>query len=138
MVALAKEGNNHPKPTAQLAKSLDIPLPFLHQIGHTLMQSGYIKASPGPKGGLKLNIAANELSVLQIAEALEGPICLNNCLSSGEECSRQGECSAQTMWSKIQNEIVNELSGITLDELAENELISEYKNSNSRLPLVAD
>ena len=51
MVALAKEENNHPKPTAQLSKALDIPLPFLHQIGHTLMQSGFIKASPGPKGG---------------------------------------------------------------------------------------
>ena len=77
------------------------------------------------------------MSVLQIAEALEGPICLNNCLSSGEECSRQGQCSAQTMWSKIQNDIVIQLGEIRLDELAQR-LISEYKNSNSRLPLVAD
>ncbi len=54
MVALANEDKNTPKPTAQLAESLNIPLPFLHQIGHTLMQAGLIKASPGPRGGLRL------------------------------------------------------------------------------------
>ena len=52
MVALAAPGTELPIPSAQLSEQLQIPLPFLHQIAHTLMQSGLIKASPGPRGGL--------------------------------------------------------------------------------------
>ena len=138
MVALAKEEGNLPQPTAKLANKLEIPLPFLHQIGHTLMQSGLIKASPGPKGGLRLNVPSYEVSVLQIAEALEGPICLNNCLLNGDECSRQDQCSAQTMWSSIQNQIVDQLGSTTLNELAKQELNSEIKTNNSKIPMMAD
>lgn len=138
MVALAKEEGNLPRPTAQLAESLEIPLPFLHQIGHTLMQSGLIKASPGPKGGLRLNIPSNEVSILQIAESLEGPICLNNCLLSGDECSRQDQCSAQNMWSSIQKNIIDHLSSTTLYELAMKELNSKFEKNSSRLALVTD
>ena len=55
MIALAADTEGRPQPSAQLAKKLQIPLPFLHQIAHTLMQSGLIKASPGPRGGLRIN-----------------------------------------------------------------------------------
>jgi len=138
MVALAKDDGNSPQPTALLAKNLEIPLPFLHQIGHTLMQSGLIKASPGPKGGLRLNVPSKEVSVLQIAESLEGPICLNNCLSSGDECSRQDQCSAQTMWSSIQNNIIDHLGSTCLYDLAMQELTSEINTGISRLPQGTD
>lgn len=122
MVALAKEDESTPKPTAKLAETLDIPLPFLHQIGHTLMQSGLIKASPGPRGGLRLNLPAEEISILQIAESLEGPICLNSCLACGEECEKQDECSAKSMWSVVQGQIINYLGGVNLGDLAMAEL----------------
>jgi Rrf2 family protein len=138
MVALAKEEGNLPQPTAKLAKNLEIPLPFLHQIGHTLMQSGLINASPGPKGGLKLNVPSNDVSVLNIAEALEGPICLNNCLSSGDECSRQDQCSAQTMWSSIQNQIITQLGNTTLNDLASQEMNSVANAGNKTIPVPAD
>ncbi len=122
MVALAKENGNQPKPTAKLSQSLDIPLPFLHQIGHTLMQSGLIKASPGPRGGLKLNVAPKEVSILRIAEVLEGPICLNDCLETEDECAHNGKCSAKGMWSVMQNQILEYLGGVSLDDLAKKEL----------------
>lgn len=128
MVALAKEENNIPLPTAKLSENLNIPLPFLHQIGHTLMQSGLVKASPGPKGGLRLNLAAENISVLRIAEALEGPVCLNDCIESPEECEHINECSAKGMWTFLQSQILDYLGGVNLGDLAKKEIT--LPNSN--------
>ena len=69
MVALAAEDENRPIPTAALAEKLEIPLPFLHQIAHTLMQSGLIKASPGPRGGLVVLRSAAKSSLVSGKEA---------------------------------------------------------------------
>lgn len=118
MVELARDDNNLPKSTSKIANNLQIPLPFLHQIGHSLMQSGLIKATPGPKGGLRLNMPANQISLLTITESLEGPICLNNCIENNSECLQKDNCSAQVMWANMQNQILNYLEGMSLDELA--------------------
>lgn len=125
MVALAKESEGKPIPTARLSEILEIPLPFLHQIGHSLMQAGLIKASPGPRGGIRLSQAASEISVLQIAESLEGKICLNSCLSEGDVCQKIDDCNARNMWSTMQDQIVNFLGGINLDLLAKQELAAD-------------
>jgi Rrf2 family protein len=66
MIVLAQEAENKTQSTARLAEKLDIPLPFLHQIGHTLMQVGLIKAQPGPHGGLRLNQNPNDISILRL------------------------------------------------------------------------
>jgi Rrf2 family protein len=117
MVALATEENNRPIPTAALAEKLQIPLPFLHQIAHTLMQAGLIKASPGPRGGLRLSQSPETISLLRISETLEGPICLNPCLECGEECPRQNDCTAMPVWNGLQDMIVKYLEGVHLDAL---------------------
>ncbi|GAP15191.1 transcriptional regulator, BadM/Rrf2 family [Longilinea arvoryzae] len=117
MVALAAEEENHPIPTAALAEKLEIPLPFLHQIAHTLMQAGLIKASPGPRGGLRLSQSPASISLLRISETLEGPICLNPCLECGEECPRQESCTAMPVWNSLQDLIVRNLDSVHLDML---------------------
>lgn len=125
MVALAKENEGKSIPTAKLSEMLNIPLPFLHQIGHSLMQAGLIKASPGPRGGIRLSQPAEDISVLAIAESLEGKICLNSCISENDACQNIEDCTAQTMWATMQDQIVNFLGEINLDILAKRELISD-------------
>ncbi len=126
MIALAADTENRPQATAMLSKKLDIPLPFMHQIGHTLMQAGMVKASPGPHGGLRLNRPAESITVLQIIEILEGPVCMNSCLECGSNCPRQSSCTAQYVWGDLQNRITEYLSSIRLSDLSA---------GTSRLPL---
>jgi Rrf2 family protein len=125
MVALAKESEGKPIPTAKLSEVLEIPLPFLNQIGHSLMQAGLINASPGPRGGIRLSQSAQEISILAIAESLEGKICLNNCLSENDICQKIDDCTSRTMWSTMQDQIVHFLGGINLDVLAKQELAND-------------
>lgn len=117
MIALASENDNKPIPSARLAESLQIPLPFLHQIGHMLMQAGLIKASPGPRGGLRLAQPAENISVLKIVETLEGNICMNDCLECGSTCPRQETCTARPVWGRLQENIADYLANVRLSYL---------------------
>jgi Rrf2 family protein len=117
MIALAAEPDNRSQATAVLAEKLQIPLPFLHQIGRSLIQGRLIKATPGPHGGLRLNVAAQEISLLQIVETLEGPVCITPCLD-GEACQRQDTCNTGSVWSGLQSTLINHLSAILLSELS--------------------
>lgn len=118
MIALAAEDAERAIPTAALAERLNIPLPFLHQIGHSLMQAGLIKASPGPRGGLRLRLPADQINVLAIVETLEGPI----CMSSGQE-----GCPSQPLWNDLQNSIIEYLSAIHLGMLVDGSATPLFK-----------
>ncbi len=114
MIALAGEPENQPQSTAALAEKLRIPLPFLHQIGHTLMQAGLVKASPGPHGGIRLNRPPESVSLMQIVETLEGPVMLQPGPEGNEEIERQPTISTQFTWDCLQEKVVSHLNGITL------------------------
>jgi Rrf2 family protein len=117
MIALASETENKPVPSARLAENLQIPLPFLHQIGHMLMQAGLIKASPGPRGGLRLAQPAEDISILKIVETLEGNICMNDCLECGNACPRQDTCTARPVWGRLQENISEYMANVPLSSL---------------------
>lgn len=117
MIALAQEPENRAQATAVLAEKLQIPLPFLHQIGRSLIQGRLIKATPGPHGGLRLNLPAEEITLLQIVETLEGPVCISPSLD--EETSDREDCGYSVpVWSELQNELVDHLRSVGLSALA--------------------
>ncbi|HEX9018096.1 MAG TPA: Rrf2 family transcriptional regulator [Anaerolineaceae bacterium] len=117
MIALSQEPDNHAQATAVLAEKLQIPLPFLHQIGRSLIQGRLIKATPGPHGGLRLNLPAEEISLLQIVETLEGPVCISPALD-GENGDREDCGYSAPVWTELQTELVEHLSGVRLSVLA--------------------
>jgi Rrf2 family protein len=124
MIALAAEPENRSQATAVLAERLQIPLPFLHQIGRSLIQGRLIKATPGPHGGLRLNIAAEEITLLQIVETLEGPVCITPALD-GDDYQRQGTCDTSDVWGQLQNQLVSHLESIRLSELSKTTLVEQ-------------
>ena len=117
MIALAQESDNRAQATAVLAEKLQIPLPFLHQIGRSLIQGRLIKATPGPHGGLRLNLPAEEITLLQIVETLEGPVCITPCLD-GESCTRQDSCMSTPVWGDLQTRLLDHLTSVRLSTLA--------------------
>lgn len=118
MIALASETEQASIPTATVSQQLGIPLPFLHQIAHTLMQSGLIKATPGPKGGLHIGRNPETISLWDIIEALEGK--LSSPTSEPDENGEMNEAKmiACSTWETIGNNIFETLKGVKLSDLA--------------------
>lgn len=136
MIALAQEPENRAQATAVLAEKLQIPLPFLHQIGRSLIQGRLIKATPGPHGGLRLNLSPEDITLMQIVETLEGPVCISPCLD-GEPCQRAEGCMSNPVWYELQVKLVDHLNGVRLSTLAAQpvempELVSVRTNGKQR------
>jgi Rrf2 family protein len=117
MVALGSQPDNRPQSTAGLAEKLSIPLPFLHQIGHMLMQAGLIKASPGPHGGIRLNRSPDQVTLLQIVEILEGPVSLHPCPDTNVDCTSDENTMTQQTWDVLQDKVTEHLRNITLGSM---------------------
>jgi Rrf2 family protein len=115
--ALAQQPGESLTPTAKLSKELNIPLPFMHQIAHSLMQAGIIHAVPGPRGGLRLNGNPEKITILDIALILEGEIQLSPCAEQSQDSHQTENCITRKVWDSLQNEIIEKLKNVTLSAL---------------------
>ncbi len=74
LVELYRHGDNGPVPIAELARRGNIPVQFLEQLFATLRRSGVLRSQRGVKGGYSFARPANELTVLEVVELLDGPV----------------------------------------------------------------
>jgi Rrf2 family transcriptional regulator, iron-sulfur cluster assembly transcription factor len=101
-----------------LAASVGCPEQFLSKVLQGLTKAGLISSHRGNSGGFELPTARLHTTVLEIVEAIEGPIHLNVCLKSFEECGRASGCPAYPVWVKAQQSIVDVLGGVNIEEMA--------------------
>jgi Rrf2 family protein len=104
-------------PAKRVAESMGIPRSFLHKIAADLVKANLVTTHPGPGGGLELAQPPEEITLLTILEAIEGPVCLNICLLRPRECPRDQICPAHDFWGWLQAMIVQELRSTTLKML---------------------
>jgi Rrf2 family protein len=71
---LAQSGNLDPVPCSRLAAEGKMPGRFLLQILRNLVAHGILRSTRGVDGGYTLDRAPEEISLLEIIEAIEGPI----------------------------------------------------------------
>ncbi len=103
--------------TAQVSKEEKIPLPFLTKVIASLVRAGLVTTSRGMGGGISLTRSPENITLLEILEAVEGPITLNRCLLNGNMCELQPHCAVHDVWAEIQKHLVEELKGVKLDYL---------------------
>ncbi len=74
LVELYRHGDHVPVPIAELARRREIPVQFLEQLFATLRRGGVLRSQRGVKGGYSFARPAQEISVLELVELLDGPI----------------------------------------------------------------
>ncbi len=103
--------------TSQIANDAQIPKPFLRKILSTLTKAGLIESIRGIGGGVKLLRPAEEISLLEIIEAIDGQIFFNKCFFEPDFCHRTNWCAIHAVWSEAQNLVRNLLQSKTLSNL---------------------
>lgn len=102
----------------QLAESTGVPESFMSKVLQALVRARLISSRRGLDGGFELAAPAEQVSLLNVVEAIEGPIQLNFCLGSGESCDRQKTCAAHFVWAEAQAAMVAVLKKATIANLA--------------------
>ena len=74
LVELHRQGASCPVPIAELARRRQIPVQFLEQLFATLRRAGVLRSQRGVKGGYSLARPAEDITVLQLVELLDGPL----------------------------------------------------------------
>jgi len=109
--------NGRRAPTSEIALKQHIPPSFLAKIVSQLSIAGIVQTSRGARGGVSLARAADEISLLEVVEAIDGPIKLNECVFDANACVFGNNCPVQDVWCNAQENLVKTLSGTTFATL---------------------
>lgn len=94
----------------ELAEELKLPVPTVSKILKSLTQNGLLSSQRGPTGGYMLKKAPDQITLMEIVEALEGPLVLTECNAKNSECAIESECSLRNQWLSI-NQFIYDLFG---------------------------
>lgn len=104
MAELARSGER-PVPISAVAERRDIPVQFLEQLFSTLRRSGLLVSQRGVKGGYQLARPAEEITVLEVVQALDGRV--------GEEGAEAGG-----IWAEGVEALRRVFGGATIADVA--------------------
>ncbi|MGV8026099.1 MAG: RrF2 family transcriptional regulator [Anaerolineaceae bacterium] len=105
-------------PTSIIAEKQQIPSSFLAKIISQLSVAGLIHTSRGAHGGVSLAKNPNEISVLDVVEAIDGPVMLNECTQNPGICIFTKDCPMHVIWCDTRKELVNKLEMITFEQFS--------------------
>jgi len=117
---------------AELALAAECPEQFLSKVLQNLTRAGLVLSHRGNTGGFELPNIRRSTTVLEVVEAIEGPMRLNVCLNSDRSCARQEWCPAHDVWVSAQAAVAQVLRDATIIELARQAAIRKPQ------PLVAE
>lgn len=106
---LARTDPSQRAATSQIADEMRIPPSFLAKIISQLSIAGLIHTSRGARGGVSLARPPEEISVLEVVEAIDGPIMLNECTADPADCPFGEDCMIRSLWCEAQAELMERL-----------------------------
>ena len=97
-----------------------IPPHFLSKILRKLVTAGYLVSVPGARGGFRLHAQADRVTIRDVYECIEGPLCLMECIEEEEAyCSFAPICTQRTVWRGAQEALVRYLEQVSIGDLAD-------------------
>jgi Rrf2 family protein len=113
IIYLAKLEEGEKASTRDIAETQKIPPSFLAKIVSQLSIAGLIQTSRGARGGITLAKSPDEISILNVVEAIDGPLLLNACTSSTHVCPFGQNCPMHDVWCETRELLVEKLSSAT-------------------------
>ncbi len=118
LLHLALQGEGERTTAQQIAAQRLIPKALVRRVVTRLAAAGLIVTTRGSDGGISLARPASEISLLEVVEAMEGPMALNQCVTEPGICPLVPACSVHVAWVHARDVIRTHLQGITFDQLA--------------------
>jgi len=119
LVDLTLRNNNKPVQLKDIAECQEISLAYLEHLVIPLVSAGIIKSTRGVHGGIELAKSPEEIKLLDILEALEGPLAPVHCLKDKKSCARSSSCATRDVWDDMKKAMEKVLKASTLLDLAE-------------------
>ncbi|MBF0331724.1 MAG: Rrf2 family transcriptional regulator [Candidatus Omnitrophica bacterium] len=119
MIDLATNGTQGFVLLKDVARRQQISEKYLGHLVPLLKNAGLISATRGAKGGFTLLRDPREVTLKDIISAVEGPICLVDCVDDKASCKKSADCAARDVWDEATRKIIQIFDGYTLDQLVQ-------------------
>ncbi len=129
-VATRKESNF--VTVREISQQLNISFHFLSKIHLILIQHHLTTSSRGAKGGVSLARPAEDITIYDIIEAIDGDAIFQNCVLGLENCSDDHPCPLHDSWSKYRLNLKKIFQEFTLADLAEKINNEQVRLSNMK------
>ncbi|HEY6916441.1 MAG TPA: SUF system Fe-S cluster assembly regulator [Allosphingosinicella sp.] len=120
MAAAARHGSGARLSAAMLAEETGVPLPTAQKLMGRLAGAGLLVSARGTGGGFELLRGAQEISLADIIEAVEGPIAMTACSETGRhDCQLEKNCQVKPHLSAVNGAVRGALQGVSLATLSQ-------------------
>lgn len=99
-------------PGRTVADAVGTSVPFLSQVLTPLVAAGWIDSRTGPSGGYELRKVGVGLTLLEVVQAIEGPMVDGQCVLDHSACDAQDPCVLHTMWSGARKSLMTSLAKV--------------------------
>ena len=104
--------------TAQIAELTGLNQPTVAKVAKTLVAADLLDTQRGVHGGYRLARQAAMISLVQIVEAMEGPIAVNDCVEGAQDpCMEVNCCFRSRNWNRVNWVVRNALNDVNLEDL---------------------
>ncbi len=119
LIHIAQNGQKAPVTARTLTRAEYIAIDFAYKTLRQLTQAGFLKRRTGPHGGFTLSQKPRQITLLDVLEAIQGPLAVRKCLLDYSTCPRRLSCTVSSKLEEFQNTSVKLLKNITLTEVTE-------------------
>ena len=112
-------GEEKPVHLREIATRNNLSKGYLEQLVVSLKNAQLNRSFSGRSGGYRLGRLPENISILEIIEAIIGPINVVECVQRPEECLMADLCECRSLWRLLNHRIVDVLSEYSLKDLCE-------------------
>jgi Rrf2 family protein len=118
MLELALQHGQGPVLVEMISRNQEISGKYIHNLVAGLKSAGLVRAVRGPSGGYVLARAPQDITALQVFEALEGKVAPVVCVTDRGSCAKVDRCASRDLWCDLAEAMDKVLDGVTLADLA--------------------
>lgn len=90
---------------------------YIPQVVGALVKAGWVRSDPGPSGGYSLVVSLDDISVLAVIEAVDGPTDDGTCVVAGDACNSNEPCVLHEAWTRARLDLMRTLAAMPLSSI---------------------
>ena len=102
---------------SELSERAGLEVPTVAKLLKPLAQAGLVEGFRGANGGYKLARDAADISLVEIVEAMEGPLGMTECSVHAGQCGIEDSCGVRANWRRINDVVADALRGVSLAQM---------------------
>lgn len=102
---------------SEVAQAHEIPESYLAKIFQGLTRQGILRSSRGVGGGFALSRPPDQITLMDIVTACEGPILVSKCLNRKDKCDKHDICGLCAVWETLQDKVQSLLEQTTVQDV---------------------